>query len=334
MRNLNHWFRFTVKEQSDLGCSFTVNTVQNPVQAAPFLLIANPPRRHPNRCGELNAASLAMIRHSILHTYSEVSLDYFTGMNLRTSTYLVAQQDFLDPWYTPTPPLTTVDSVAPSLGDASWPVLSQSPPETAAGTQDLPVSSGPNTLTTVSLAELAWTFDPGLFTTVSFGYIVDKSVAAQVAPEYSESFFKFVGPVVEPCIPTGSVTAGLIVPDHGAAVVPVPEITTLPQRVLGKRRRGVYDALSEGNQDINHGHRPSPRKKGKPKMATTAGVLEANKPAARTLANINRKSKVTETRSGEARDSERTGSFRSILAGTKCPVGVNGGDCAGRAASG
>ncbi|KAH9954576.1 hypothetical protein BC827DRAFT_1242040 [Russula dissimulans] len=39
-----------------------------------------------------------------------------------------------------------------------------------------------------------------------------------------------------------------------------------------------------------------------------------------------------ETRSGEARDSECTGSFRSIPAGAKCPAGVDGGDCAGRAA--
>ncbi|KAH9961305.1 hypothetical protein BC827DRAFT_340108 [Russula dissimulans] len=38
------------------------------------------------------------------------------------------------------------------------------------------------------------------------------------------------------------------------------------------------------------------------------------------------------TRSGEARDSECTGSFRSIPAGAKCPAGVDGGDCAGRAA--
>ncbi|KAH9955140.1 hypothetical protein BC827DRAFT_1238416, partial [Russula dissimulans] len=86
---------------------------------------------------------------------------------------------------------------------------------------------------------------------------------------------------------------GLIVPHHGAAVAPVPEITTLPQRVLGKRRRGVNDTLGEGNQDLNHGHRPNPRKKGKAKMATTTGVLEADKPAARTPTKIKRKSKAT-----------------------------------------
>ncbi|KAH9961304.1 hypothetical protein BC827DRAFT_1203738 [Russula dissimulans] len=57
--------------------------------------------------------------------YSDVSLDY-TGINL----------DLLDPWYAPTPPLTGVDSVAPSPGDAPWPAFSQSPMETAAGTQD------------------------------------------------------------------------------------------------------------------------------------------------------------------------------------------------------
>ncbi|KAH9955145.1 hypothetical protein BC827DRAFT_1238454, partial [Russula dissimulans] len=94
-------------------------------------------------------------------------------------------------------------------------------------------------------------------------------------------------------IPAGWGAAGLIVPDHGAGVAPVPEITTLPQRVLGKRRRGVDDALGEGNQDINHGHRPNPRKQGKAKMATTTGVLEADKPAARTPTDTKRKSKAT-----------------------------------------
>ncbi|KAH9963638.1 hypothetical protein BC827DRAFT_1193297 [Russula dissimulans] len=94
-------------------------------------------------------------------------------------------------------------------------------------------------------------------------------------------------------VPAGWGAAGLIVPDHGAAVAPVPEITTLPQRVPGKRRRGVDDTPGEGNQDISHGHRPRPRKKGKAKMATTTGLLEADKPAARTPASINRKSKAT-----------------------------------------
>ncbi|KAH9957700.1 hypothetical protein BC827DRAFT_1223953, partial [Russula dissimulans] len=100
----------------------------------------------------------------------------------RTSTYLVAQQDFFDPWYAPTP-----HSVAPSPGDAPWPAFSQSPMETTAGTQGFLRPSWP------------WIFDPGLLTTASFGYTsVDGSIGAQVAPEYGERFFKFVGPVVGP----------------------------------------------------------------------------------------------------------------------------------------
>ncbi|KAH9953407.1 hypothetical protein BC827DRAFT_1248625 [Russula dissimulans] len=73
------------------------------------------------------------------YDYSDISLDY-TGINLRTSTYLVAQQDFLDPWYAPTPPLTGVDSVTPSPSDAPWPTFSQSPTETTAGTQGVSAS--------------------------------------------------------------------------------------------------------------------------------------------------------------------------------------------------
>jgi len=64
-------------------------------------------------------------------------------------------------------------------------------------------------------------------------------------------------------------------------------------RVLGKRRRGADEALDDGDQEINHGHRPSPRKKGNAKVAITTGVLEADKPAARTPARLNQKSKAT-----------------------------------------
>jgi len=67
---------------------------------------------------------------------------------------------------------------------------------------------------------------------------------------------------------------------------------------LGKRCRGVDDAPDDRNQDVNHGHRPSPCKRGKAKIAITTGVLEADKPAARTPAYINRKSKAARCGAG------------------------------------
>ena len=82
-------------------------------------------------------------------------------------------------------------------------------------------------------------------------------------------------------------------PEIGAAAAPVPDMIVSPQpRVLGKRRRGVDDALKDGGQETIDDHRPCPRKKGKAKMAVTAGVLEADKPAARTQSRKNQKSKA------------------------------------------
>ncbi|KAH9953416.1 hypothetical protein BC827DRAFT_1248691 [Russula dissimulans] len=105
--------------QLDQGCSFmdvdwnSANTFQNLAQGG-----ATPVDLQPTN----NAF------HSP-YDYSDVSLDY-TSINL----------DFLDPWYAPTPPLTGVDSVAPSPGDAPWPTFSQSPTETTAGTQGVSAS--------------------------------------------------------------------------------------------------------------------------------------------------------------------------------------------------
>ncbi|KAH9954575.1 hypothetical protein BC827DRAFT_1242034, partial [Russula dissimulans] len=77
----------------------------------------------------------------LIGLHRDKSCEYMTpDRRQRTSTYLVVRQDLLDPWYAPTPPLTGVDSVAPSPGDAPWPAFSQSPTESAAGTQDVSAS--------------------------------------------------------------------------------------------------------------------------------------------------------------------------------------------------
>ncbi|KAH9961733.1 hypothetical protein BC827DRAFT_1201490 [Russula dissimulans] len=88
----------------------------------------------------------------LLRLHWDQSCEYMTpDRRQRTSTYLIARQDLLDPWYAPTPPLTGVDSVAPSPGDAPWPAFSQSPTETATGTQDVSASHA------IARVMLTWT---------------------------------------------------------------------------------------------------------------------------------------------------------------------------------
>ncbi|KAI9461515.1 hypothetical protein F5148DRAFT_243683 [Russula earlei] len=79
-----------------------------------------------------------------------------------------------------------------------------------------------------------------------------------------------------------------------------PDAFVLPQTLLGKRRLDEDNGLDDGSPDANNSEGRQSHKKGKAKMASTIGVLDAGrsinrtrcKPAARTLTDINRNSKA------------------------------------------